>query len=307
MSLLGHLLALGRVSNLPTVWSNACAAYVFNASVGPTLRAMPSLSALNPWEDSTLPFLLLGASLVYMGGCTLNDAVDEKFDALHNPDRPIPSGALSSSAVWMIGLAELVLGAWAMIEGAGCSALWVVLLLIALLVYDLLHKKWKGSFILMGSCRLFLWAGAATAGGMTAIAPQTWIWGLALMAYVMGITIHAREEASDRSDAHRLSVVPLFATPLVALVALVYWNNLDPIRVFLVNLSGLLAAWIALGAILRMNEGRKGCIGDGVSRLLSGICALDATVLAFVAPMLVGPVLLGVSLSQILQKRFAAT
>ncbi|MED5281723.1 MAG: UbiA family prenyltransferase, partial [Verrucomicrobiota bacterium] len=204
MSLLGHLLALGRVSNLPTVWSNACAAYVFNASVGPTLRAMPSLSAINPWEDSTLPFLLLGASLVYMGGCTLNDAVDEKFDALHNPDRPIPSGALSSSAVWMIGLAELVLGAWAMIEGADCSALWVVLLLIALLAYDLLHKKWKGSFILMGSCRLFLWAGAATAGGMTAIAPQTWIWGLALMAYVMGITIHAREEASDRSDAHRL-------------------------------------------------------------------------------------------------------
>ena len=44
----------------------------------------------------------------------------------------------------MIGLAELVLGAWAMIEGAGCSALWVVLLLIALLAYDLLHKKWKG-------------------------------------------------------------------------------------------------------------------------------------------------------------------
>ena len=68
-----------------------------------------------------------------------------------------------------------------------------------------------------------------------------------------------------------------------------------------------MAAWIALGAILRMNEGRKGCIGDGVSRLLSGICALDATVLAFVAPMLAGPVLLGVSLSQILQKRFAAT
>ena len=90
-------------------------------------------------------------------------------------------------------------------------------------------------------------------------------------------------------------------------MALVYWNNLDPIRVFLVNLSGLLAAWIAICAILRMREGEPGCIGTGVSRLLSGICALDATVIAFVAPILVGPVILGVSFAQILQKKFAAT
>tara|TARA_E500000178_G_scaffold339929_1_gene382050 strand:- start:450 stop:1256 length:807 start_codon:yes stop_codon:yes gene_type:complete len=268
---------------------------------------MPALSTFNVWDDSTLGLLIVGASLLYIGGCTLNDAVDHNFDAQHNPHRPIPSRALTATAVWVIGIIELALGAWVMIEGARCSSLWVSLLLVALVAYDLAHKKWNGSFILMGCCRLFLWVAAATAGGMTFIAPQTWAWGIALMAYVMGITLHARGEATDRVHAHRVSILLLFATPLLALMALVYWNNLDPIRVFLVNLSGLLAAWIAMRAILRMREGEPGCIGAGVSRLLSGICALDATVLAFVAPILVGPVILGVSFAQMLQKKFAAT
>ncbi len=307
MGFLGHLLILGRVSNLPTVWTNVVAAYVLNASVGKTLSVMPALSTFNVWDDSTLGLLIVGASLLYIGGCTLNDAVDHNFDAQHNPHRPIPSRALTATAVWVIGIIELALGAWVMIEGARCSSLWVSLLLVALVAYDLAHKKWNGSFILMGCCRLFLWVTAATAGGMTFIAPQTWAWGIALMAYVMGITLHARGEATDRVHAHRVSILLLFATPLLALMALVYWNNLDPIRVFLVNLSGLLAAWIAMRAILRMREGEPGCIGAGVSRLLSGICALDATVLAFVAPILVGPVILGVSFAQMLQKKFAAT
>ena len=59
--------------------------------------------------------------------------------------------------------------------------------------------------------------------------------------------------------------------PLVALVALVCGTP-DPIRA---GEPERFVAWIALGAILRMNE--RGCIGES-AHLLSGICALDAAV-----------------------------
>jgi hypothetical protein len=87
----------------------------------------------------------------------------------------------------------------------------------------------------------------------------------------------------------------------------VLWNNLDPIRTFLANLVGLLAGGVAFYAILEMRKGQEGSIGKGVSLLLAGICAVDATLLSFHAPVLVGPCILLGGFALILQKRFAAT
>ena len=93
-----------------------------------------------------------------------------------------------------------------LILGAKCYALWVLLLLVAVVTYDYLHKKWSGGFVLMGGCRLFLWLAAASTGGMNLIAPQTWIWGLALFAYVMGISLFARGESQKQEAPARLEV-----------------------------------------------------------------------------------------------------
>ena len=73
-------LRLGRVSNLPTVWSNALAGMVL-ASGAP---------------DATLLLgLMLGFSASYTSGMFLNDAFDASFDQVHRPERPIPSGQIS--------------------------------------------------------------------------------------------------------------------------------------------------------------------------------------------------------------------
>src|ERR1044071_10332569 len=71
------LLILGRISNLPTVWSNCVAGWLLGG--GGDLRR--------------LGWLCAGASLLYMGGMYLNDACDSHFDALHRAERPIPSRA----------------------------------------------------------------------------------------------------------------------------------------------------------------------------------------------------------------------
>src|SRR5262249_53072219 len=73
------LLVLGRVSNLPTVWSNCLAAWL--------------LAGGGPW--SRLGLVALGSSFIYTGGMFLNDAFDIEFDRKHRPERPIISGEAS--------------------------------------------------------------------------------------------------------------------------------------------------------------------------------------------------------------------
>ncbi|MDG1139859.1 MAG: UbiA family prenyltransferase [Opitutales bacterium] len=305
--LLHQALTLGRVSNLPSVWTNCLAAWAINLSVNERVRGMPEWNELGILQLDLLLPLILGASLLYMGGCTLNDAADEKFDRKHNPHRPIPSGAVTSRFVWILGITEMLGGGWALLHSAQCETTWVLALGLCIIAYDIVHKKWAGGVFLMGGCRLLLWASAATCGESTVIYPLSWIWGGTLAFYVIGISLFARGEAKEGEDAPRISILFLFASPLVALAALVHWNNLDPIRVFLVNAVGLFIAWIAFQAITQIREGKKGAIGQGVSRLLAGICITDTVVISFCMPVLIAPLLSLYALALLLQKKFAAT
>ena len=88
------LLLLGRVSNLPTVWSNCLAGWLLGGA----------------GAFDTLAVLGVGATLLYWAGMFLNDALDVQFDHRHRPERPIPSGAIREGAVWQWGLSFLVLG-----------------------------------------------------------------------------------------------------------------------------------------------------------------------------------------------------
>ena len=79
------ILILGRVSNLPTVWSNVVVGWL----IGGGLFGWPIL------------WIVVGVSLLYWGGMTLNDAFDAKWDRENAPERPIPSGAISRPATWI--------------------------------------------------------------------------------------------------------------------------------------------------------------------------------------------------------------
>src|ERR1700722_7791443 len=83
-SKLRTLLILGRVSNLPTVWSN-CLAGWWLAGGG----SRPALLCVS-----------ISASFLYLGGMFLNDAFDAGFDRNHRPTRPIPSGVITEREVW---------------------------------------------------------------------------------------------------------------------------------------------------------------------------------------------------------------
>ena len=75
---------LGRVSNLPTVWTNVLAGCVL---AGGSLGVATVL---------TLGVL---ATLLYVAGMFLNDAFDAEIDARERPERPIPAGEVSRAVV----------------------------------------------------------------------------------------------------------------------------------------------------------------------------------------------------------------
>src|SRR5208283_5330106 len=87
-------LVLGRISNLPTVWSNCLAAWLLAGSGAP----------------GRFGVLCLGSTLLYTGGMFLNDAVDSAFDRQFRPERPLPSGRVRPSTVWVVATLCLVIG-----------------------------------------------------------------------------------------------------------------------------------------------------------------------------------------------------
>src|SRR6266850_970558 len=85
-------LRLGRISNLPTVWTNVLAG---------------TLLTSQPLDSLALGILLPCLSLFYVGGMYLNDAFDRGIDARERPERPIPSGLVSAREIFGIGFGML--------------------------------------------------------------------------------------------------------------------------------------------------------------------------------------------------------
>ena len=201
---LATALRLGRVSNLPTVWTNVLAAAVL---------ADAARSGL------ALPLTALACSLFYTGGMFLNDAFDREFDARVRPERPIPSGVVSAREVFAAGGAQLAAGlllvALVARRTVGTSTGPVVagLVLAALIVvYDAWHKQNPIAPLLMGLCRVFVYVTAA----VTLTGEVSWpvIGGaFVLLTYLIGLTYVARQE--NLAELRQLWPVGLLAVPFV--------------------------------------------------------------------------------------------
>lgn len=195
------LLVLGRVSNLPTVWSNCLAGWLLGGG--------------GEWPRFAV--LCGGATLLYIGGMYLNDAFDAEFDAEHRRERPIPSGVISRGSVWRLGLAMLVAGTALVCLLGFQSAFLAVLLAGSILLYDWLHKVVTFSPLLMALCRLLLYLVAASAAvtGVTGLAMWS---GLAMAAYIVGLSYLARKEATGVVIQHWPQFVLLVPPALALLV-----------------------------------------------------------------------------------------
>ncbi|MEX2578671.1 MAG: UbiA family prenyltransferase [Verrucomicrobiales bacterium] len=259
------LLILGRVSNLPTVWSNVLVGW-FLAGGSWTGE---------PW------WILLGMSLLYVGGMTLNDAFDADWDREHAPDRPVPSGKISTASAWTIGAIEL-LGGLAVLF-AGSSAHWILLsaLVVSILLYNWLHKRWAGSVLFMGLCRAFVYLGAGSAvvshTSALEVPPLLAVIAAGAVLYIAGLTLAARAE--HLKDAKGPAFFPRILLMLPILFPLLGSQVMPdgPVRIALIVI-GILGVWSWL-VITRTALRTK--VPVGVAYAIAGIAFYDASIVVF--------------------------
>ena len=260
---LGVALKLGRVSNLPTVWSNV----LTGMALAGTATA-----------DGRLLLLVVSLSLFYVGGMFLNDAFDHDFDAKARPERPIPSGQASAAQVHAFGFGmmavALALLAWvgyryepltqwrSVAAGLGLAA--------AIVFYNWHHKNNPLSPLVMGVCRMLVYLTAALA--VTAVVPwQVIVAAVVLLCYLIGLTYAAKKEHLGRLE----NIWPLafLAVPVI------YGIHLALAQPIALLPLVLLSAW-GLYALRLLRRRKPGDVPRAVVGLIAGISLLDAMLLA---------------------------
>ena len=276
-------LRLGRVSNLPTVWTNTLAGAVLAGSGG---------------TGAQFALMLLAFSLFYTGGMFLNDAFDAPFDAAQRPERPIPSGEIGARAVfaWGFGLmaAGIALLAWIGIA----PALAGLTLATAITFYDWHHKRNLFGPVVMGLCRVLVYVGAGLCVTL-ALPDRLWIGAALMWCYLVGLTYVAKQENLGRVE----NLWPLLF--LAAPVAYGAWlAGARPVA----GLFWLLfSAWM-LVALWFLRRRAKGDVPRAVVSLIAGISLLDALLIAAAgAPALAFAALAGFGVTLFLQRYVSGT
>lgn len=138
------LLALCRISNLPTVWMNVLTAMVLID------QAVPNMV-----QWFWFPVLALALSAFYCGGMVLNDLCDYQWDKQHQPYRPLVTGSVSLQTAVVIAVALFLTGfvlvALTPFALAGMYA--AITLFATIAIYDVFHKKTTASILVMGLAR----------------------------------------------------------------------------------------------------------------------------------------------------------
>jgi 4-hydroxybenzoate polyprenyltransferase len=277
------LLRLGRVSNLPTVWTNVLAA--------------TTLAGGDPFTRGT-GSVLLAMSLFYIGGMYLNDAFDREIDARERPTRPIPAGLIAASWVFCLGYGMLALGVLIMALHGPVPGLAGAALAGAIVAYDANHKGNPLSPIIMGLCRALVYVGAGAAASGTIGMPAV-LGAVALVAHVIGLTYAAKQESLNRIDA--LWPLAILAVPLALAAPAAFadwWAALAFLALAATDVAAirLLAARTSPGAVPR-----------AVSELIAAISLVDALLIAAISPVTAGVCAAGYVATHLLQRVIPGT
>jgi 4-hydroxybenzoate polyprenyltransferase len=250
------LLKLGRVSNLPTVWTNVIA----GAAITNAVATIADVAVIG-----------LAMTAFYAGGMYLNDFFDREIDARERPGRPIHAGDISASAVSAIGFALLAVGAALLLPFGLSTTIWGLALAAAIVLYDTWHKGNIFAPVIMGLCRalVYLATGAAVAGQ---IRPALIAGAIALAAHVIGLTYAAKQE--NLNQVGRLWPLAILAVPLLLALSAIAGG-----WVVVVAILPLCAADIAAVRLLA-KRATPDAVPRAVSMLIAAICLVDALAVA---------------------------
>jgi len=246
------LLRLGRVSNLPTVWTNVIA----GATIANTAANIVDVALVG-----------LAMTAFYVGGMYLNDFFDRDVDARERPGRPIHAGDISARSVSAIGFALLAVGVALLARFGLLTVILGLALAGSIVLYDAWHKGNVFAPVIMGLCRalVYLVTGAVVSGEIrfALIAGS-----MALATHVIGLTYAAKQE--NLNQVGRLWPLAVLAGPLLLAAPGISSGWLVVVGCLLLG-----AADIAAVRLLA-KRAAPDAVPRAVSMLIAAICLVDA-------------------------------
>lgn len=207
-SLVRRTIAWAEVSRLPVAFGAVANVWlmVLMARTEAVRAADGTASAAATRIGGLDPILALIAAAAFAAGfmafgAALNDVLDAKHDSAFAPDRPIPSGSLSTRRAFHIAFAALVVGVLGTIPFGAIAIGGALALAAIVLAYDAFAKHVPALGIVL--------AGLATALSMVALCPDTpsllpvWL----AMSQTMGVGLAAYLLAEKRPKLTRRAVV----------------------------------------------------------------------------------------------------
>jgi 4-hydroxybenzoate polyprenyltransferase len=288
---LSTALQLGRVSNLPTVWTNMLAGIVIVGGM---------IDAPKVWP------LAIAMTLFYVGGMYLNDAFDAEIDAVERPERPIPSGQVSRALVFRLGFSMLGFGitfmAWAGFAWPDGTGIWPAIcglgLAVAIIAYNRHHKGNAMSPVLMGMCRVFVYVSAG-ACFVFPLPEQLMTGAILLLSYLIGLTYIAKQE--NLGQVKNLWPLIFLAAPVLYGASLL--TEFPALWPFWAAFTG----WV-LVALWFLKRRQPGDIPRAVISLIAGISLYDAMLIAIHStPQMALVAVAGFALTLALQKFISGT
>lgn len=258
-----------------------------------------------PWSPALL-WLLPGTASLYAGGVVLNDFFDRDLDAIERPERPIPSGRISSTAAARLGAG--LLGAGLLCAAAAGPVPLVVGGVTAALVvlYDAVGKR-HGLLgpVNMGACRAANLA-FGMAAAPAALPARSWLLVLPL-AYIAGVTVISRGEVGGGKRPVAAAALGLVAGVSGAMLGVAATGrNWASLWAFLLALA--MAARVVPAFWQAWRNPTPGPIRAAVRTGVLSLVLLDAVIAARYADIMVSLAVLATGvLAGWLARRFAVT
>ena len=236
-------LRLGRVSNLPTVFSNVLAGALLT-------RGVLNLEILF--------ILMIAMGVVYLSGMFLNDAFDVNHDRQYKPERPIIQGEVNRKEVFIFGFILMLLANLIVfyISPNIQAILAMITLSVFVMFYNWHHKSNSFSPYVMAICRALVYiVSGLTISDFWSIEQTLAVVALAL--WVIGLTSFAKGQPAKKYffflflsigilNVFTLYTFPIILLPIMIIVAsLFYWHYYQYAK-FKRGITALLIADISL-------------------------------------------------------------
>lgn len=217
MTFTKSLIHLVRAPNGITAISNILAAAVIVSSNNLTFSVI---------------YLMLASIFIYYAGMIFNDCFDIKKDATERPERPLPSGDISASFAWGLGITFTAIGVLLAAMHSVNAMLIALTLSGAVLLYDGFVKQGLIGAIAMGLCRYINWLlGAAFVISSSLINTDMLVMALPIGLYITSLTYLSKQEVSA-DNINALHLTSLLLVGAIVVIFAIIWLLLDLSLVF---------------------------------------------------------------------------